>query len=92
MNNAQFDQEEKDILESYERGEWTSIDDTGVEKNMLGETAKNTLHLNKKVDIQLSQKDFDQIQIKAAQQGIPYETLLSSIIHRYVSGDLVENK
>jgi predicted DNA binding CopG/RHH family protein len=44
------------------------------------------------INIRMSSKDLDQVQIIAVQEGIPYQTLVSSIIHKYVSGYLVERK
>ncbi len=47
---------------------------------------------DKRINIRISSKDLDQVQIIALQEGIPYQTLISSIIHKYVSGYLIERK
>jgi len=92
MKKALLDDQEKDILESYERGEWRPIRNPKAEIKKLREYAKNTLQKDKRINIRMSSKDLDQVQVIAAQEGIPYQTLISSIIHKYVSGYLIERK
>jgi len=58
----------------------------------LQQYAKNILQKDKRINIRISSKDLDQVQIIALQEGIPYQTLISSIIHKYVSGYLIERK
>ncbi|HMK56478.1 MAG TPA: hypothetical protein VK448_07575 [Dissulfurispiraceae bacterium] len=92
MKKLILDPEEKDILESYERGEWKPVKNKKAEIARLGRYAKNTLQKDKRINIRMSSKDLDQVQVIAAQEGIPYQTLISSIIHKYVSGYLLEKK
>jgi len=92
MKKSVLDDEEKAILESYESGEWVSVKDAKKEINKLQRFAKNTLSQNKRISIRMTSKDLDQVQLIAVQEGIPYQTLMSSIIHKYVSGSLVERK
>lgn len=92
MKKMILDKEEKDILESYERGEWEPVKDPKKEIGILQACARNTLRKDKRINIRMSSKDLDQVQVIAAQEGIPYQTLVSSIIHKYVSGYLVERK
>jgi len=92
MKNAMLDKEEKEILESYERGEWKPIKNQKAEIKKLREYARNTLRKDKRINIRMASKDLDQVQVIAAQEGIPYQTLISSIIHKYVSGYLIEKK
>ncbi len=92
MKKIVLDQEEKDILESYERGEWGTVKNKKQEIKKLQQYARNTLAKDKRINIRMSSKDLDQVQTIAAQEGIPYQTLVSSIIHKYVSGYLVEKK
>jgi predicted DNA binding CopG/RHH family protein len=92
MKKILFDEEEKDILESYERGEWRPIKKPRAEIKKLREYARNTLQKDKRINIRMSSKDLDQVQVIAAQEGIPYQTMISSIIHKYVSGYLIEKK
>jgi predicted DNA binding CopG/RHH family protein len=92
MKKILFDEEEKDILESYERGEWRPIKNPEAEMKKLRAYARNTLQKDKRINIRMSSKDLDQVQVIAAQEGIPYQTMISSIIHKYVSGYLIEKK
>ncbi len=92
MKKIVLDAEEKDILDSYERGEWKPVKHPKEEINKLREYARNTLQKDKRINIRMSSKDLDQVQVIAAQEGIPYQTLISSIIHKYVSGYLLEKK
>jgi predicted DNA binding CopG/RHH family protein len=92
MKQILFDEEEKDILESYERGEWSPIKNPKAEIKKLRAYARNTLQKDKRINIRMSSKDLDQVQVIAAQEGIPYQTMISSIIHKYVSGYLIEKK
>jgi predicted DNA binding CopG/RHH family protein len=92
MKKIIMDEEEKDILSSYERGEWVPVKNAKNEIKKLRQYAKNTLQKDKRINIRMSSKDLDQVQVIAVQEGIPYQTLVSSIIHKYVSGYLVERK
>jgi predicted DNA binding CopG/RHH family protein len=90
MKQIVLDDEEKDILESFDRDEWVPVENKNEELKKLQLYARNTLTKDKRINIRMSSKDLDQVQTIAAQEGIPYQTLISSIIHKYVSGYLVE--
>jgi predicted DNA binding CopG/RHH family protein len=92
MKNNILDEEEKKISESFDRGEWKTIKNPKVEIKKLRVYAKNTLLKDRRINIRMSSKDLDQVQVIAVQEGVPYQTLISSIIHKYVSGYLVEKK
>ena len=92
MKKIILDDEEKDIIESFERGEWVPVKNQKQEVKKLQQYAKNTLQKDKRINIRMSSKDLDQVQVIATQEGIPYQTLVSSIIHKYVSGYLIERK
>jgi len=81
-----FDKEEKEIIESYENEEWVSSDKTLKEE--IEKAAKNSTLKNRRINIRLTEKDFKDIQVKAMEEGIPYQTLISSIIHKYNKGEL----
>ncbi len=92
MKRALLNKEEKDILTSYNREEWKSLKHPKREIKRLREYAKNTLQKDQRINIRMSSKDLEQVHVIAIQEGIPYQTLISSIIHKYVSGYLVERK
>ena len=80
--------EEKEILDAYENGEFTSIPNVKEEMTRYREYAKNTLNKNKRINIRLSERDLVQLKRKAVAEGIPYQTLISSILHKFVNGML----
>ncbi|MCU0595218.1 MAG: antitoxin [Desulfobacterota bacterium] len=92
MKATGLDNEEKDLLDSYERDEWRPVRNPKKEIKKLKDYARNTLQKDKRINIRMSSKDLDQVQVLAAQEGVPYQTLISSIIHKYVSGYLTEKK
>ena len=83
-----IDHEEKDLLESIERDEWQTVKNFDRERKKAIEAARNTLKKDKRINLRFSQKDYHQIQIKAIEEGIPYQTLISSIVHKYLNGSL----
>lgn len=85
-----LDNEEKEILNDYEEDEFVEIPGMDVEIKKHVEYAKETFLKNRRINIRISQKNLESIQRKALEEGIPYQTLISSLIHRYISGKLVE--
>ena len=83
-----IDQEEKDLMESIERDEWQSVKNIDQERKKAIAAARNTLKKDKRINLRLSQKDYHQIQVKAIEEGIPYQTLISSLVHKYLNGSL----
>ena len=82
-----IDEEEKEIVESFNRGEWKSLKKKDQKKYI--DAAKENIELMKKINIHLSLKDYNRIKIKAMQEGIPLQAYISSIIHRYNKGELI---
>ena len=81
--------EEKVILDSYEKGEWKSVKNLKKEMTRYQKIARATLRKDKRINIRVPAKDLEEIQKIALDEGIPYQTLISSILHRYASGRLV---
>ena len=84
--------EEKDLLASVERGEWKRVADFEQAKNKAVLAARETLKKNKRVNIRISQIDLEQLQQRAFEDGIPYQTLMSSVLHKYAFGRLLEKR
>ncbi len=82
--------EEKDILESVERGEWRCIPDFDREAKRYEEYARATLRKDKRVNIRMTERDIVRFRKKAIEEGLPYQTLISSVLHKYINGRLVE--
>ena len=84
-----FDKEEKEILKAYESGQLKLSKPSQKELNAIKAAAESTFKKDRRITIRLYDHDFKGIQKKALQMGMPYQTLISSIIHRYIDGDLV---
>jgi len=85
-----LDRNEKELLDSFERGEWKSVPHLAGVKKHFQEAAGETLRKDRRINIRLSQKDLEGIQARAAREGMPYQTLISSVIHKFVVGGLKE--
>ena len=80
-----LDKEEKELIESYNKDEWKPIKKN---KSIYINAAKESMAKNKRINIRLTTKDYYDIQVKAAEEGLPYQTLISSLIHKYNKGKL----
>ncbi len=83
-----YDNEEKEILDAYEAGNIFLEKPSQDEVELMKKAAESTFKKDKRITIRLYDHDYQGIQKKALQMGIPYQTLISGIIHRYVEGDL----
>ncbi|HIJ66053.1 MAG TPA: antitoxin [Candidatus Hydrogenedentes bacterium] len=84
--------EEREILESVERGEWRRIPDFRKEVGRYQEYAKATLRKDRRVNIRMTERDLVRFQKRALEEGLPYQTLISSILHKYINGNLVDKE
>ena len=82
--------EEEDLLDSVERGEWRSIPDTAQEIQRYQQCATATFEKDRRINIRLSRKDLEALQTLALEEGLPYQTMIASILHKYVNGRLVD--
>ena len=87
-----LDQQERELSESYDRGEWKAVAQLARERKRYQEYAKATFKKDRRVNIRISTKDLEAIQNRAIEEGIPYQTLIASLLHKYVSGRLVERR
>ncbi len=83
-----MDDEERSLMESIENDEWRPVKNFKEEKDKAVLAARKTLKKDKRINLRLSEKDYHLIQIKAIEEGIPYQTFISSIIHKYLNGSL----
>lgn len=82
--------DEEEILASVERGEWQPVPNSDKEVRRYSKYAEATLRKDKRINIRISERDLMRIQQKALEEGMPYQTLISSILHKYISGRLVD--
>ena len=85
-----IDADEKELLESVERGEWKSAKGGKRERVRYSRHAKATFRKDRRLNIRLSTKDLEAIQKRALAEGLPYQTLISSLLHKYAAGRLKE--
>ena len=90
MSNLKLQQDELELLASYEAEEWQSARKIKEQKEQYRAYAHATLRKDKRVNIRISEKDLLALQKRAVRQGIPYQTLISSVLHRYVNGEFTE--
>jgi predicted DNA binding CopG/RHH family protein len=83
-----LDGEEKAILASVERGEWWPGKGAKRERSRYTRYAKATFRKDRRVNIRISSKGLEAIQKRALEEGLPYQTLISSLLHKYASGRL----
>lgn len=84
--------EEREILEHFERGEVTTASEAQREMEIAQQAARNTFNKTRRVNLRVTERDFILAHARAREEGIPYQTLLSSVIHKYLSGRLTENR
>ena len=82
--------DEKELLDSFEAGEWQSAPDREKELKRYQEYAAATFKKDRRINIRISSKDLNALQKRALREGIPYQTLVASVLHKYVSGRFSE--
>lgn len=87
MREVKLNPEEQEILDDFEAGEYKSVMTT-VLKQTVQSAAEDTLKKDKRINIRISSRDLLALQRRAAKEGLPYQTLVSSILHKYVVGSL----
>jgi predicted DNA binding CopG/RHH family protein len=84
-----FDEYEKEILEAEQKGQLKRKRPSKKELTAYQKAARNTLSKNRRVNIRISESDLRELQIQALHEGIPYQTFMTSILHKFISGSLV---
>jgi predicted DNA binding CopG/RHH family protein len=80
--------EEQELVASVERGEWKPVKDMEKEIARHRLIARETMKKDQRINVRLTQHDLVNLKAKAAHEGIPYQTLVASIIHKFVSGQM----
>ena len=89
VNDKQFlplDEEEKDLIKSIENDEWTESRDASKQKKLAKEYAEATIRKDKRMNIRISERDLRHLKKRALEEGIPYQTMVSMILHKYLAG------
>ncbi|MFZ1551888.1 MAG: antitoxin [Anaerolineae bacterium] len=90
MPTSKLDIEEETLVASYETEEWQSVANLPAEQAKYQAYARATFRKDRRVNIRLTEKDLVGLQLRALEEGLPYQTLMASILHKYVVGRLVE--
>jgi predicted DNA binding CopG/RHH family protein len=85
-----LDADEKELVDSVERGDWKLARGGKRERSRYSRYAKATFRKDRRLNVRLSSKDLEAIQKRALAEGLPYHTLISSLLHKYASGRLKE--
>jgi predicted DNA binding CopG/RHH family protein len=89
VKTMKYDKEEKTIVDAFEKGKMTLVTPSKKEIETIKARARKTIIKDKRITIRLYDHDYKGIRKKALEMGIPYQTLISGIIHRYIEGDLI---
>jgi predicted DNA binding CopG/RHH family protein len=87
-----LDDEEKNILKSFEKAEWRSVSNVETRKAILKQAASNYLKKDNRINIRISSSDLSRLKQLAAYEGLPYQTLIASVLHKFASGYLHMNQ
>jgi predicted DNA binding CopG/RHH family protein len=87
-SSVALDEEEREILRAVEAGEWDEIPHIEAEKRRIQAFFRQVAQ-TRRVTLRITENDLYSLQIKARQEGIPYQTLMTSILHKYLTGQLV---
>jgi len=85
-----FDKEEQELMKSIENDEWVSVNNLDEEIQTARDAARATFLKSERMNIRISPRDLNGLKVRAMEEGIPYQTLVSSIIHKYLAGRLRE--
>ena len=92
MQMKKLDRFEREVLGAYEKGALVSVRPTKTQLAAFRDSARATFIKNRRVNIRLSAADLMDIQARAYEEGVPYQTLIASVLHKYVSGRLQEKR
>ena len=81
-----YNSEEKELVHAYKRGEFKSVKNQKAAKQTAAETARRYMRKDARINIRLSSADLEMLKRRAAEEGLPYQSLIASILHKYVSG------
>lgn len=92
MNNTEtLDKDELELSQSLDHEEWVS-DLTENDKKQYEEFARSSLNKQKRINIRMTERDLKRIQAKAIEEGLPYQSLISMLIHKFNEGKVSFNR
>lgn len=90
--NDQLNREERETLEKFDRGELRPVTAVEGEMTIARQAARSTFKKTRRVNLRVTERDFNLAHARAREEGMPYQTLLASVIHKYLAGRLVEER
>ena len=87
-----IDDDEREIITSLEADEWISVADADIYKAEATEIARSTMRKDRRMNVRISERDLRNLKVRAAEEGIPYQTLVTMVLHKYVTGQLTETR
>ncbi|OGT44327.1 MAG: hypothetical protein A3F42_01275 [Gammaproteobacteria bacterium RIFCSPHIGHO2_12_FULL_37_34] len=87
-----LDNDEKEILKDFEDGNFVSVDNLDEELALAKKAANHFMKRDSRINIRISAADLNMVRRIAVQEGLPYQTLLASVIHKFVTGRLVNKE
>ena len=85
MKDLKLDTEEQELFDSLQRGEWKPVKDQKEEIAMIRAAAQNFMKKDARINIRVSQFDLNRIKRVAAHEGLPYQTLIASVLHKFAA-------
>jgi len=86
---TQLDREEREILDAYHGGRLEKVELTPEDVARYREAARAVSRKDRRINIRISSVDLEALQVRALEEGIPYQTLIASVLHKFVTGRLV---
>jgi predicted DNA binding CopG/RHH family protein len=90
MEINKLDAYEQSISDSLDNDEWVSKGHLSDQKDIFRKIAKQSMAKTRRITLRVTEQDYELAHVKAIKAGIPYQTLISSILHRYLTGQLKE--
>ena len=87
-SKAKFDEEELEILQAWEAGALRPVGDMAAQGKTHRAAAQATFKKDQRLNIRISSRDLKNLQARALEEGIPYQTFAASLLHKFVSGHL----
>jgi predicted DNA binding CopG/RHH family protein len=84
-SNEYIDGDEKELVEAYEAGEFKPAKNQNAEKRIAVAAAKRYTRKDARINIRLSSADLEMLKRRAVEEGLPYQSLIASVLHKYVS-------
>ena len=92
MQTDYIDNEEKELMDSLDSIDLTHIENDNENSKLLQKSAKEFVKKETKMNIRISANELEKIKSKAEQEGLKYQTFIKSVLHKYITGQLVEEK